>query len=147
MVLPHAPERGPRDPERFNTCLHGRVLARGRSFPVNVTELSQDGLVAEGSDLAHVLGPFALEIAIESSGGPAWNPKSAGPQFLHLFSASAERVGDSLSEGRINARFTEMSEPARRLLLGYLRQIAADRMGRSAGGAVARPPERLTERG
>jgi hypothetical protein len=121
------------------------VLVQGRSFPVTVIALSDAGLVAEGSDLAGVLGGFMLEIALESSGDTAWNPKAAGPEFLHLFSAGAERESDTPS-GRLRARFTEMSEPARRLLRDYLCQLGRGRAGRSVGGALSRPPEGLADR-
>ena len=60
-------DRAPRESELFPTCLHGRVLTQGRSFPVTITALSEDEVVAEGSDLCDVLGGFTLEMALASS--------------------------------------------------------------------------------
>ena len=137
-----------RESERFATSLHGRVLTQGRSFPVTITALSHEGLIAEGSECAQLLGSFTIEIALESSVDTSWNPKAGGPHFLHLFSAAAEREVDGVgSDGRMRAYFADMAEPARRLLSDYIRQLAGGRAARSAGGAVSRPPERFVDRG
>ena len=141
-----------REGERFATSLHGRVLTQGRSFPVTITALSHEGLVAEGSECAQLLGGFTIEIALESSSDTSWNPKTGGPHFLHLFSAAAEPDADSpdsdgRTDGRLNARFTNMADPARRILSDYIRQLAGGRAARSAGGALSRPLERFVDGG
>ena len=130
-----------RSSERFATSLHGRVLAQGRSFPVTITALSHEGLAAEGSELTHLLGAFIVVIALESSGDTSWSPKAGGPQYLHLFSAAAESESHGSGEGRLSAVFTDMAEPARRLLEAYIGQISRGRAARSAGGVFSRPPE------
>lgn len=141
MASAHAP----RSSEQFATSLHGRVLAQGRSFPVTITALSHDGLAAEGSELTHLLGAFIVEIALESSGDTSWSPKAGGPQYLHLFSAVAESEPHGCAEGRLSAVFTDMAEPARRLLDDYIGQLSRGRAARSAGGVLSRPPERWVD--
>ena len=138
-------DRAPRESELLPTCLHGRVLTQGRSFPVTITALSEDEVVAEGSDLCDVLGGFTLEMALESSPEGSWNPKCSGPQFLHFFTAGAERDLAAASS-RVCARFTDMSEAARRLLRAYIAQLAGGRAARPAGHAFGRMPLGIAER-
>lgn len=126
--------------ERLATCLHGRLEQGGRSIPVTVVALSEAGLIAEGSDLGDIDGSFGIEVAFESDGDSAWNPKASGPQYLHLFSATALRENDARMRGSITALFTEIGPASRRLLDDFLAQIRISRAARVPGGAIPRSP-------
>jgi hypothetical protein len=115
------------------------VLSTGRSLPVTVVGLSEVDLALDGPQLGEIEGAFTVEVAFEADGDSAWNPKASGPQFLHLFTATAMREHDGPVRGAIIGIFTEMPTASRRLLDDFIRQLRSAREARVRGGAIPHP--------